>query len=267
MPARLRLSRPAGAWLFAALAAELRGVRQRDIVDDLTVRIRVPDLAGIGQAAAALAEAFRPLQEQFEEISRRWRHAYPRMLEDADRLGRMGWTMPMWGDPRLSAHLVHEVGPALIDDYFMRHYRGPRARESKALLARVTSTETLRPWHMVLAQAASAHRSGLHLVVVPALLLVLEGSLAATAGELQKPANARRHSKLLADSKRGRVSGIVLVSLLSFVDDLFNSWSFASDPPKRLNRHWILHGRATGDWAIADALRLWHALDSLAEVI
>jgi len=236
------------------------------MIREVRFQIEVPGLTGIGKAAAALVEAIRPLQEQIAQIGRRWELAYPRMLKDASQLGKMGWTVPMWGDPRFAAHLVHEVGASGVDSYFLDHYKGPRANESKKMLTRVGSADLLHPWHEVLEQAASAHRSRLHLVVVPTLLPVLEGALAAAAGQFRKGPNARRQSKLLADVNHGRVSGIVLVSLHSFVTDLFESWKFESDPPERLNRHWILHGRSPAKWTTADALRLWHALDSLAGV-
>jgi hypothetical protein len=206
-----------------------------------------------------------PIVAELEAISRRTAAEYPRMIVAADQLGRRGWTVPMWSTPRLVVEWAENLSADELDAYFAAHYRGPRSKASAALQRRVESSALLEPWRPVIAQAATAYRRRLCLVVVPTLLPVLEGAIAAAAGQFERTPDPRRHSRTLLASKNEGVGRLVLTSVTGFVDAVYASMSFAASHPERLNRHWVLHGRS-GNWTDIDALRLFHALDSVAEV-
>jgi hypothetical protein len=50
---------------------------------------------------------------------------------------------------------------------------------------------------------------------------------------------------------------------IAFLDKVFATSDFAQSQPPFVNRHWILHGRSSVDWKLADALRLVNALWTL----
>lgn len=231
------------------------------------LRLKFPDQGQLALAAKRLSSALKLFRESAKEIRRRAAAMYPRLLEDAEQLGRMGWTTPMWTGPVELQYLVHTLGPEGVDDFFLKEYGGPESHRTLALLAEITSEPLLIPWRDVLEQAASAYRAGLHLVVVPALLPVLEGAVAAAAGQLKKGPRVVEQSKKLVRSSTSSVDRIVLVSVDAFVQNLFAYQPFRSSPPASINRHWILHGRSPGGWTQADALRLFQALSSLAAIV
>ena len=70
-------------------------------------------------------------------------------------------------------------------------------------------------------------------------------------------------AELLRNSN-SQIVKLALVSIDSFVKEVFRSISFKDKRPSIINRNWILHGRDIPEWKRVDCIRLFQAIDTFA---
>lgn len=215
-----------------------------------------------------LRDALQLIQVQFEETRKLLQDVPQRMhmgmvllAESAEKLGHMGWTIPMWATPREIHDLLESVEDEQeLDDYFLEYY------DIETLKSDLLGSQLLTQWKPLLEECLEAYVSGLYKICIPSLVTVIEGAAARLGGQFERTADVERIAReMVREYEKGSLSRAIWISIHSFLTELFQYVSFSSEAP-RLNRHWILHGRSPAEWTKADALRLFHCLHVLAEM-
>jgi len=210
----------------------------------------------------ALQAAFR---KSFAKIDLRAIAERVRQLPDeAERIGDAGWTLPMWATPAEVRHILEEARKREIDDVFLEYYEAYDCA-NYVQLKRHLDRPSLARWSALIEQCFTAYEAESCLVVVPAMITVVEGSIAHVGGPdaWKKPDPKQAVEKLLAQSSSDSIEKAIWSSIHRFVLHLFDSKSFSGTRPTRINRHWILHGRDDPSWSRADCLRLFQAADTI----
>ena len=125
--------------------------------------------------AAHIAEVLAAADREFD-----------RQQEDGQVLGRRGWTMPIWAPLHSAPFLVERIPPERIDEFFLREYSKRKPPRTRLMFEALASCKPLIPWQPLLKECIASFRKNQFLVVVPSLLLVLEGLLAHSAGTLKR---------------------------------------------------------------------------------
>ena len=195
----------------------------------------------------------------------KWQTAHSALESDATWLGSSGWTIPLWADPRIVKRL--RSAPGDLDAAFGRHYTARNAANLRQLWAGLSASQGMRPWRRLLSEAVASYEDKRYAIVVPALLLIVEGAVAKGAGDLKRKAapgaSARRKSELTPEGMRR----LIWASIHAFVRSTFRHAPFGELRPITLNRHWVLHGRPTVWGRRRECIRLFHALDTIAATV
>lgn len=186
---------------------------------------------------------------------------------EAKRIGDAGWTIPMWGTPADVSHILQAASERDIDGVFLDYYEadgGEHYRQLKSYL--VSTRQSLTRWRPLIEQCFKAFEHDLYLVIVPAMITVVEGSIAEIGGQdAWRSTDSRKTARnLLARFPRDSFRHAIWSSVVAFVSHLFTGHSFTNECPPRINRHWILHGRDSPSWTKADCLRLFQAADTIS---
>lgn len=195
-----------------------------------------------------------------------WERAHVALEPDAAWLGSAGWTIPLWADPRMVRRLRHAPGD--LDAPFVHRYTTQNAEQLRKLCARLLSSRGMRRWRVLLSEAIASYEDRRHAIVVPALLLVVEGAVATAAGVLKRRSSLRRSSALKRETTPAGMRRLIWVSIESFVQSIFGDVPFDTTRPISLNRHWVLHGREANAWGRRrECIRLFHALDTISATV
>jgi hypothetical protein len=178
-------------------------------------------------------------------------------------LGTLGWTIPMWADLRMLRDVFVNATPEEVDEAFERYYVTKRGENARTLFEDISKAQSLVHWQPLLSQAVSSYRRGRYLIVVPALLLIVEGTVAARAEFAASRTNVKKGVKSRRDRASSAFDRLMWASVEGFLLELYRDADFGQGPPARLNRHWILHGRQPPSWTRADCLRLFQAIHTL----
>lgn len=212
------------------------------------------------QSAAFFDPTF---QAEWERLHHESVAAWESIAEDGRKLGRRGWTVPMWMLPTQLLFVTRMFADDL-DAVFVWAYMAEDQKQFRELADGLLGHRLLEHWRPLLRQAISSYRRRQFLLVVPALLTILDG-LTALAGErLEQKSDPTR---IVNDQARETGRGIgryVWASVQEFIREVFRSHDFSSTQPLRINRHWVLHGRDVPKWNRADCLRLFQALDTMS---
>lgn len=211
-----------------------------------------------------IATAFRdaiviPLLKGWAEIDERLKKMEPA----AHSLGRSGWTVPIWGSLFLAEDLIQMAQPEQLDSLFEGEYAAERRKLEREMFVRLLSAPTLQRWHPMLGEIQSAYRRKHYRVSVPALLSVLEGAVFFAAGRGSSKAHLKGVLNDQLSKSTGSFERVAWASLSGFVGLVYGSHNFSKTAPQRINRHWVMHGRAEPHWQRVDCLRLLQALDTL----
>lgn len=228
------------------LEAAGRVEEQRALLNALVEQIRKSPLAALGETMRRVDESMVGLE--------------PAAFE----MGVLGWTVPMWGPIPLVETIMNEVPADRLDELFLNTYRKKLWKRERALLKSVSAAQRLAKWHPLLKQAIKAYRRGDYLVVVPALLVIFEGAITTAADQATKRGGPRKAADRKLESLNAGMQRVAWVSLRGFASGMFVDHPFSNDPPVRLNRHWVLHGRDNPSWARLDCIKLLQALETLA---
>jgi len=197
-------------------------------------------------------------------LHRRFQNLLARLEPDARRLARFGWTLPMWATPSDMLIVARTTSARSLDTYFLRMYSDPNSYQYRSLVQTLRQSPQLRPWRAVLREVLRAYDRRLYRVVIPTALAVLEGALVNAVDQSKR----RTDPKKLAANEHAQASpgieSLAWASIDEFAARLYEYRAFQGRAPRRLNRHWVHHGRMPPRGSRADALRLLHALHTIA---
>ena len=194
---------------------------------------------------------------------------YPQWEASGQRLAELGWIPPMGLTIRETVELSD---PANTDEdierYIVNFYLCDQHKQLRRLHDDLMRSKDLTQWHPLLAQCFEAFELNLHLVTIPSLLSVLEGAVAQKCHTLRtKNTRLIEPSKAKASqAKQGThytMEALIWSSVATFIEKLYEPFDFRGNRPSLINRHWILHGRDSTQWTIADSIRLFNALPSI----
>jgi hypothetical protein len=184
------------------------------------------------------------------------------LVDEAQDLGRRGWTFPMLmavtDTPTFLAR-VREIDD--LDSLFEDFY-GKDSKTSR-LFDDLLEADALLRWRPLLRECIESFNDNRFLIVVPSLLLIFEGVLALAAKSFNRKVKI---DKLSSDRLKGAEDGHESVSwgsIRGFGSELFRPHDFAKEAPGRLNRNWVLHGRSPANWTRPDCLRLFQAIHTV----
>jgi len=224
----------------------------------------VAELARLAERIEAERQAF--FRSSIAHILEQVEQADLQLQPPVRELGRLGWTVPLWAPAVLPAVIMQRVEPDRIDELFINTYRKDRYGRFRSMLKGTLRRKAIARWGGLLRQCQVAFLRKQHLVVVPSLLLVLEGLLASSDNTLHNRSSpravAQRHF-----SRSNHFRAALWASIQAFVDAIFETRDFSGPRPALLNRHWILHGRDESTWSEADCLRLFQAIDTVSYIV
>jgi hypothetical protein len=240
-------------------------VSQKDIFAELDCRIREQAAQMSRIIISAFDHLIPDLSAAFHNVD------IPKALEKAgmasEHLARLGWTLPMSLGPRDLVELSEKSADD-VDCFFVDFYTENNGEELRLLRKELATRLSLGQWKQLLEQCFESLEAKRHIITVPALLSVLDG-VVAKAGN--KSLSWRMDPKRICADKAAAAGESVerwmWRSLELFLEKLFQPAEFSGTRPTLINRNWILHGRDAAEWAIADSLRLFNALQTIDSLV
>lgn len=180
-----------------------------------------------------------------------------------------GWTVQM----SLTLGDLEELAsksPEESDELFVSFYTEDNFAEFRKVRDELTGRPKLVQWKALLEECFDSFESGRHRIAIPSLLSIIEG-VVASAGQALTSQRVRLVEICAENSRKSSDNSITSEmwnSMALFLEKLFQYAPFDGGRPALINRHWILHGRDSATWTVADSLRLFNALqtvDSLLE--
>jgi hypothetical protein len=192
------------------------------------------------------------------------------LIGAAETLAKAGWTFSMHmaaADVMDLAEQDGGVDAAKLDEWFLAYYAADRGREFRALTRRLLRKKRLETWRGLLREALWSYRHGKYRIVVPALLLTIEGMVFEVTGTIrEKGVNAAKQwRERAAKPPKGFMVEVEWYAVAAFLESLWARSDFGGPDPGSLNRHRVLHGRRPEVGDRADALRLLAAVDFISE--
>jgi hypothetical protein len=215
-----------------------------------------------------LAELQSSVQPEIDAVLRiDWAKLRAQMEQSNDRLANLGWTLPMSFAPAELIELAeHGNTDDEIEKFMVDYFTAENGQFFIELRNGVLSSSNLLGWRRLLEQCFEAYDRGHYLVIIPALLSVVEGAVAETAGKIKS--GRVEPNKFAADLEKastvGSMNFLVWRSVRMVLDKLCASSHFGGPNPGELNRHWVLHGRDQTQWTRTDALRLFNLLATIS---
>jgi hypothetical protein len=208
--------------------------------------------------AAAVSHTANSVQAFFRNSEREATELEPFVV----KLGQAGWTIPLEWVPSAYQRFVDNIPVDQFDKAFVAYYSADSEKEAKGLFAHLLAAPGLAGWRTPLRQAIWAFTHRKYHITGTALLPILEGAVARAAK--QTSVRTKEHAADAYEKAR-YTRKLIWASVRAFLDTLYEYHPFSSSsPPDALNRHWVLHGRATRRWTKADCLRLFQAIDTVS---
>jgi hypothetical protein len=231
----------------------------------------VTSLASTGRAASDLIATMPVLDlrvaHQISTFAKRLGEADRRAKQfepNARYLGASGWTLPT----QLPTDQILDILGGIerkgdYDDLFEEYYNTGDRLTFRELAQRLSDSNALKVWQALIRECIECFDEGRYQVILPALLVVLEGCLMdATSGSVASNKVKAATSSRRKASKSG-LERLLWASIEGFTFAIFENIQFNQGRPRLTNRHWVLHGRDRAGWKPIDALRLFHAIDSV----
>jgi hypothetical protein len=218
----------------------------------------------LGAAMIELNQRLAPFIETF--VTTDW----VAVLNDHEKsflyMADCGWTPPDWiGLSDL--HALRLKSPEELDRYFVEGFMENDAENLKELGNTLKKIPRLSQWHPMIDEIIMSIEKGWYLVAVPATLTVMDGYLASAlvnaslaAPSVTSPFKVLHEAKWHEDDT---FNAVFWKSGITFLSRVFANSDFSQQPPTFINRHWVLHGRASVGWTLSDALRLVNSLTML----
>jgi hypothetical protein len=179
-----------------------------------------------------------------------------------------GWTIQMSLTLRDLEELANQT-PEEADDFFVAFYSDDNFAALRKVREELTSRPSLVRWEALLDECFESFESGRYLITIPALLSIIEGVIA-SAGAALTSQRVRLVAICAENSQKmggNTITAEMWNSMKLFVEKLFERAPFDGARLAFINRHWILHGRDSASWTVADALRLFNALQTVDSLL
>ena len=257
-------------------------------------------MSAYGEFQAQLADAMKPWQDQWaalqerltpllsaiapiqEEVTTAWAEAQaaivrelaeigPRLrrtLENAAKVGRLGWTVTMKMMPINMSTLADMKAPAEADAYMLEWYEEVDPNVD-GLEARILDVEVLEPFRTSLSQCLTAYRRGDFAIGIPLLVAALERGIRNFVPterffSTDVPRMVKgRYDKVKEDAPE-TVEAFFWMSLYAFTQWLYVQYGPSNLGEDRIFRNGIQHGTQPPPNERVEVLRLLHALDTVA---
>jgi hypothetical protein len=231
-----------------------------------------------GEGIRARSMMMRSLVCEIDTLEMKDGHMTPTLVHAPDyqqweksgkRLAELGWTIPMSFTMREAVELSDPANTDQdIESYLVDFYLCDQHKQLRRLHDDLSRANDLIQWHPLLEQCFIAFESNLHLVTIPSLLSILEGAIAQNCNILKtQKTDITKPTKYKASQARQEnpeaMEAFIRSALATFIEKLYARSDFSQNRPPFINRHWILHGRDATQWTVADALRLFNALQSV----
>jgi len=206
-----------------------------------------------------------PLLDSISKID--WPKLLSQMDQSCERLADLGWALPMMFTLRELVELAeHGNTDQQIERYMLDFFTLEDGRSFMYLQRGALASANLVGWRALLEECFDAYDRGHYLVEIPALLSVVEGTMAQNAGKLNvAEVDPRKFAASLEKATQpGSIDFWIWRSVRIVLDKLFAPSGFGGPHPKKVNRHWILHGRDQTQWTQVDALRLFNLLATIS---
>ena len=179
-----------------------------------------------------------------------------------------GWTIQMSLTMRDLEELANQTAEE-ADEFFVAFYSGDNFAALRKVRQELTSRPSLARWKALLDECFESFESGRYLITVPALLSMIEGVIASsgqalTSQRVRLIAICAENSQKIGENS---IRSEMWNSMKVFLEKLFEPAPFDGNRPTLINRHWILHGRDAASWTVADALRLFNALQTVDSLL
>lgn len=169
----------------------------------------------------------------------------------------------MYREDVLAISKTHEE----IDIAMTAGFMDENAKNLESLHVELRRAPALAQWHSLIEEIVYSIKTGHHRIAIPAALTILEGFAARSLSQrslirvkdtspILKLERQDWHNKDIHDA-------LFWESAIAFLSKVFAYSDFSQDEPSLINRNWVLHGRSSKDWTIADALRLINAISTL----
>jgi hypothetical protein len=207
------------------------------------------------------------LSEQFQSTQDRFKEEMPALRKSIRFLATCGWTIPTGSTPYETRQIAKLKNPDEIEAYFVQYYAANDGAELSRVRDNLLKNEKLDRWHNLIDQCFSSYNDKRYLVVVPSLITIITGLLAALQGRFQQTSDEKRFvSERRKQTETASFEEILLFSVDDYVAELFKKSHFSDSEPPFLNRHWILKGRSATEWKQADCLKLFQCIDTICMV-
>ncbi|MDQ3309471.1 MAG: hypothetical protein M3497_05035 [Gemmatimonadota bacterium] len=227
-------------------------------------RIAFPEINALLDATQGVAEALRRLGAPFEALAKQ-NENIATLEPQAEHLGRHGWTVPLWAPLSFLGLLQAECPADELDGVFVEMYRSSPDQPLQMMFRELRAEPNLDHWRPLLQQAIGAFNRRQYRIVVPALLLIYEGVVARAVRRFESTeVKLIGPSAEKVKSEGPGIDRLLWVSLTAFNEEVFRAAPFSGKQPLRINRHWIMHGRARPGWTRADCLRLFQAIHTVS---
>jgi hypothetical protein len=214
--------------------------------------------------AGAWTEAQAAIARELAEIGPRLR----RTLENAANVGRLGWTVTMKMMPIDMSTLADMQTPADADAYMLEWYEKIDPNVD-GLEARILDVEVLELFRTPLSQCFTAYRRGDFAVGIPLLVAALECGIRNFVPterffSTDVPRMVKGRYDKAKENAPQTVEAFFWMSLYAFVQWFYVQYGPRNSAEDRIFRNGIQHGTQPPPNEKVEALRLLHALDTVA---
>jgi hypothetical protein len=190
-------------------------------------------------------------------------------LERADHVGHLGWTVTMSMTPPDMVRLSVLQEPEA--DAYMLHWYEARDPDLSRCESRILQVKELEPFYIPISQCLKAYRSGEIAITIPCLIAVLERGIRnlGPAKHFFSTKVEKTVKDLYSKAKEDDPDSIevfVWVSLYAFIQWFYEGYGPKNVGEDRLFRNGIQHGTQAPPNEKIEALRLFHALDTVGEL-
>ena len=245
----------------AASLAPLRGVL-RDFSTALRPVIESGWLEALQRHAPAIERALEALEHANQTVDL--------AMQNAETMGRLGWTFPMNASLYECVTLLHETpnGAEALDAAFANFYFESEKESLPLLLADLRQHERIAEFGPLLEEVEFGLDHEKYRLVVTALIPLFEGVARCcwTDGFWKGTAREQFFTAKIATSAPESFDRVVWSAMRAFVERLYEQNHQGDPKPLALNRHWILHGRGPADASGVDALRLIQAVHTVVSL-
>jgi hypothetical protein len=246
--------------IFYPLIEELQKT-QRLFAQQIAQQIK---FVSIADSLKAYVQRNKDIWSDLNKAITRGFAAVPSILDKAELLGGLGWTIPGIASPAEYSELVatiHDISSA--DKAFTEFYIENERERLKELKGNLLNCRDFRAWAPALQEAFLDLDDGRNRSCTALLLPLVEGAtLIRLPGFKSKRLEIFFKNKFKV-VKDGTLSMYMWRSYRAFARNFFKS---CSATPSLINRNWLLHGRDIPSSNLSDCLRLLQTLETLAHL-